>query len=276
MDPIYIGKAKLGGEVFPGEHEGIVPKALFQRVQDLMRENRRSGGAAARNKHGALLRGLLRCSACDAAMVHGWTRKGRALYRYYVCDRAAKRGRGTCPTKSVPAIRIEEFVVNQIRAIGNDPEVRRQTFAQALAQVATRKQALAREVKGLTKEAARVRAEVGRLVDATARADGGANQAILDRLTKDQARLGALESRLSEIGEQRAHLEATQIDEQEVGRVLERFDPIWSVLLTQEKERILRLLIERIDYDGATGLLSFAFRLPGIASLTAETAEKAS
>src|SRR5438128_1719920 len=73
-DSIYIGKAKLGGEVFPGEHDGIVPKALFQKVKDLMRENRCSGGAPARNRYGALLRGLLRCSACDAAMVHGWTR----------------------------------------------------------------------------------------------------------------------------------------------------------------------------------------------------------
>src|SRR6266852_5913518 len=91
-DPIFIGKAKLGGEVFQGEHEGIVPKALFHKVQDLMRENRRTGGSATRNRHGALLRGLLRCSACDAAMVHGWTRKGRTLYRYYVCVKAHKRG----------------------------------------------------------------------------------------------------------------------------------------------------------------------------------------
>jgi site-specific DNA recombinase len=275
-DPIYIGKAKLGGEVFPGEHDGIVPKALYQKVQDLLRENRRTGGSAARNKHGALLRGLLRCSACDAAMVHGWTRKGRTLYRYYVCDKAHKRGWETCPTKSVPAVRIEEFVVDQIRAIGKDSEVRRATFGQALAQVATQKKALAREAMVLTKDAARVRADVGRLVGAAAKSAGGATQALLDRLAKDQERLDGLERRLSEIGEQQANLEAVQIDEQELGRVLERFDPIWGVLLTQEKERILRLLIEKIDYDGATGTLSFAFRLPGIASLSAGTSEKAS
>ena len=275
-DPIFIGKAKLGGEVFPGEHEGIVPKALFERVQNLMRENRRSGGAGARNRHGALLRGLLRCSACDAAMVHGWTRKGRSLYRYYVCDKAHKRGWGTCPTKSVSAVQIEEFVLNQIRVIGRDPEVRRLTFEQALAQMVAQRRALAREAKGLTRDAARVRREVGRLVETVAKSSGAANQSLLDRLTKDQERLDSLERRLSEIGEQRASLETLQIDEQELGRVLERFDPIWDVLLTPEKERILRLLIETIDYDGATGMLSFAFRLPGIASLAAEAAEKAS
>ena len=95
----------------------------------------------------------------------------------------------------------------------------------------------------------------------------GANQALLDRLANGQDRLGALERRLSEIQEQQGNLEATQIDDQELGRILERFDPIWGVLLTPEKERILRLLIERIDYDRATGMLSFAFRLPGIATL---------
>jgi len=275
-DPIFIGKAKLGGEIFQGEHDGIVPKALFQRVQDLMGENKRSGGAAARNRHGALLRGLLRCSACDAAMVHGWTRKGRTLYRYYVCDKAHKRGWETCPTKSVPAIRIEEFVINQIRAIGKDTDVRRGTLGQALAQVATEKRVLAREAKRLTKETTRVRSEVGKLVDAAAKSSGGANQALLDRLAKDQERLNALERRSSEIGEQQANLEAIRIDEQELGRVLERFDPIWDVLLTPEKERILRLLIETIDYDGATGMLSFVFRLPGVASLIAERREHAS
>ena len=95
-------------------------------------------------------------------------------------------------------------------------------------------------------------------------------------MARDQERLGTLERRLSEIGEQQAKLGASQIDEEELGRVLERFDPIWGVLLTPEKERILRLLIERIDFDGATGMLSFAFRLPGIASLAAGTSEQTS
>src|SRR5439155_10368670 len=108
--------------------------------------------------------------------------------------------------------------------------------------------------------------DVGRLVDAAAKSSGAANEALLGRLARDQERLGTLERRLSEIGEQQAKLGASQIDEEELGRVLERFDPIWGVLLTPEKERILRLLIERIDFDGATGMLSFAFRLPGIAS----------
>jgi site-specific DNA recombinase len=96
-DPLYTGMAKLGGQTFPGEHDGIIPKAVFTSVQEAMKENRRTGGAALRNSHGALLRGLLRCAPCDAAMVHTWARKDGRLYRYYACSAAQKRGHDTCP-----------------------------------------------------------------------------------------------------------------------------------------------------------------------------------
>ena len=49
-----------------------------------------------------------------ASKVAQWWRNGR-LHRYYVCGKAQKRGCSTCPAKSVSAIEIETFVVNQIR-----------------------------------------------------------------------------------------------------------------------------------------------------------------
>ena len=188
-DPIFSGKMTLGTETFPGEHEAIVPKALFQRVQTLMKENRRTGSAPSRNREGALLGGLLRCTACDAAMIHSWTRRSGRLHRYYVCGRAQKRGWSTCPTKSVPAVEIETFVVEQIRGT-----------------------------------------------------DSGSFQ---DR----QAR-------------------------EDITRALAAVMPIWDVLLAPEKGRILRLLIQRIDYDGHR--LQVRFRISGLAALAAEFAEKAS
>ncbi len=277
-DPTYIGKVKLGEQVFTGEHDAIVPKVLFQKVQAIMRENRRTGGAAARNTHGSLLRGLLRCVACDASMVHGWTRKKERLYRYYVCSKAQKRGWKTCPTKSISATRVEEFVVEQIRAIGRDPDVRRETFRQALSQVAGQRRSLKLEAKRLAKDIARTKGEVERLVRAVSKASAGASQALLGALAKAQDRLGTVERRLFEVHQQEEDLDALRVDEDDLGRTLERFDPIWDVLLTPEKERILRLLIDRIDYDGEAETMSFAFRLPGLAELASEmaTAEKTS
>ncbi|MBI4162006.1 MAG: recombinase family protein [Acidobacteria bacterium] len=269
-DPVYVGKMKLGDEVFPGEHEAVVPRGLFERVQFLLRENRRTGGAAARNRNGALLRGLLRCKSCDSGMIHTWTRNRHRLYRYYTCSNAQKNGRATCPTKSIPAAEVEKFVVDRIRIIGSDPELRRETFQQALRQIAEERRALKAEAKRLTGEIERASREVDRLVAAVAKAAGEAQRALLEGLEKAQSRLSTVEDRLREIRAKEADLGSNPVDDDDLGRALKAFDPIWDVLHTPEKERILRLLIERIDYDGRTEDLSLTFRPMGIAALAAE------
>jgi hypothetical protein len=51
-----------------------------------------------------------------------------------------------------------------------------------------------------------------------------------------------------------------------------RFFAACCTLLTSEKERVLRLLIERVDYDGATRQMQIRFALPGFAALAADLA----
>ncbi len=58
---IYIGKVTYKGGVHEGEHKAIIDEDLFARVRGLLRRNRNSGGKHSRNKHGALLKGLVRC-----------------------------------------------------------------------------------------------------------------------------------------------------------------------------------------------------------------------
>ena len=65
-------------------------------------------------------------------------------------------------------------------------------------------------------------------------------------------------------------LDAQNIDRDELARALVEFDELWSVLLTPERERVLRLLIEKIDYDGRTGKLEIAWRLGGFGQLAKE------
>jgi hypothetical protein len=61
----YVGQLKYKDEVHAGEHEGIVRPDVWERVQTLLRRNGRAGGAAVRNKFGALLKGILFCTLCD-------------------------------------------------------------------------------------------------------------------------------------------------------------------------------------------------------------------
>ena len=102
-----------GNETFQGEHPAIVTKKVFDRVQRMLDGNRRNSGASHRNRHGALLRGILRCAACDSAMTHAFNTKRRGeAYRYYRCVNAVKNGAGACPPVPSRRSKIETFVVD--------------------------------------------------------------------------------------------------------------------------------------------------------------------
>ena len=126
----YIGKIRYKDETHEGEHEGIVPTDLFQRVQTQLKANGNSGGTGVRNKHNALLKGLIWCKSCGRPMTHSYSCKGNKRYRYYVCGTAMQKGWSECPAPSVPAGEIERFVVEQIQTIGTDEDLLNQTIGQ--------------------------------------------------------------------------------------------------------------------------------------------------
>jgi len=275
-DPLYVGLQKLGDETFPGEHEPIVSKALFQKVQDLLDENRSNGGATHRNRHGALLRSILRCPACDAAMVHAPTKKGGRLYRYYRCTNGMRKGADACPTKSIAADKIEALVVDQIRRVGSDPELQRETFRRVLAEVAAKRRGVKAEAKRLTEQIATAETTVAKLVHTLADAEGDAYRAVSNELEKVQENHRSVEARLAEVRAEEAALASQDIDEADVARALQEFDAIWEVLLTPERERVLQLLIERVTYNRDTEELRIDLSPAGIATLQRELDGEAS
>ncbi|MDG2127321.1 MAG: recombinase family protein [Fuerstiella sp.] len=154
----YRGKVRYKDEVHEGEHEAIVDPDVWQQVQTVMQRNGRTGGAKVRNKFGALLKGLLRCVACDSAMTPTHTTKnGNKRYRYYVCCHAQKRGWHNCPSPSIPATEIERFVVDQIRSIGRDSDLIRETASQVHEQANSQLVVLEAEQASLERELARSR-----------------------------------------------------------------------------------------------------------------------
>src|SRR5262249_24252684 len=117
----YTGKVRYQNEVYAGEQPALVPLQTWQRVQDLLRNNRGSVRGRVENRSGALLQGLRYCTACRCAMPPTSPRHGSRRCRYYLCGGAHRRGRQTCPAKSIPAWAIEETVLEQIQT--RDPNV---------------------------------------------------------------------------------------------------------------------------------------------------------
>jgi len=63
--------------------------------------------------------------------VHTFASRGNKRYRYYTCTNAIKNGRRKCPTASLSAGEIEKVVLDQIRCIGQDSALLRETLRQA-------------------------------------------------------------------------------------------------------------------------------------------------
>jgi site-specific DNA recombinase len=119
----YVGRVQFEGKLFDGEQQRIVDDDTFDQVQERLHRNGTKGERKIRYKHGALLRGLVRCGSCGGVMIHTYVQKKIARYRYYVCAIAHQRGWNKCETRSVSAPELEAAVINVLRNVARDPAV---------------------------------------------------------------------------------------------------------------------------------------------------------
>ena len=118
----YIGEAVHKGIAYPGEHQAIIDRTLWDRVHAILRESPRKRAANTRAQTPALLKGLI-FGPTGRAMTPAHTRKGGKLYRYYVSTDVLKRDAEACPVRRIPAAEIESTVVDQLRALLRAPEI---------------------------------------------------------------------------------------------------------------------------------------------------------
>jgi len=127
---VYIGMAVHKGTAYPGEHEAIIDRALWDKVHSILKENPRKRAGYARRQTPALLRGLI-FAPNGRAMSPTHTRKGGKLYRYYTTTSVNRLGPETCTVRRVPAAEIETVVIDQLRSLLRAPELIVRTFMAA-------------------------------------------------------------------------------------------------------------------------------------------------
>jgi hypothetical protein len=130
-NPLYLGEVSHKQERYPGEHEAIVSRELWERVHVLLAKRYRARGARLRTQGPALLRGIIRCAHCDCAMGPVFTRRRGRVYRYYLCHHASRNGHRTCPTRSLSAGEIEGVVMEQLRRLLRSPQLLAAGFQEA-------------------------------------------------------------------------------------------------------------------------------------------------
>ena len=119
---LYIGRVPYKDTSYDGQHDAIVDPAVYQRVQEILQENRSCGSSMKQNRYGGLLKGVLTCGGCGCPMVHTSTSKvapggtdTRIVYRYYTCRSPVLIGKRKCKAGTIPADEIESFVVERVR-----------------------------------------------------------------------------------------------------------------------------------------------------------------
>ena len=262
---IYIGKVRFDGQVYDGEHEAIVDQETWDRIQALLAADER-GPRRPSSRCTSLLAGLLRCAPCDAAMTPTWSQKGNRRYRYYLCTKAHRHGWETCPSKSIPAIEIEKFVVEKIKSIGRDPDLVMRTVEEARKQMAGRRTDLATEARQVRQDIEKTRAILRRNLQAVG--DGRPQRQTAAPSTQHEIR--TLETNLGAITDELESLKGRSIVAADLRMALHAFDPVWDHLTTPEQARVVQLLIERVDYDGGKGTLAITFRPGGVRMLAEE------
>ena len=126
---VYLGEAVHKGTAYPGEHEAIIGRELWDAVHSILRTSPRLRAAASRNQTPAMLKGLI-FTDTGTAMTPTATKKGSKLYRYYTSmDLIRNRPTDAEGPQRLPAATVEDAVVGEIRRMIATPEVRARALA---------------------------------------------------------------------------------------------------------------------------------------------------
>lgn len=188
-NPIYCGRIRHKGTVYPGAHEPLITPALFDTVQDTL-SGKRNG---TKSRRVFALRGVMYCAECGCLITAG-VHKGHVYYR-------CTHGRGSCSNVAYTRAEVMEAQIGELLSrIELAPELIDALIADAKLLDAERGNSSVSERESLSGELAANAARQGKLLDVyldgTVAAD--AYRAKADAL---EAERRALELRLSELTE---------------------------------------------------------------------------
>ena len=118
---IYLGKIHCRGEFFEGQHEAIISQELWDKVHRLKNTPVVDKGPINQTFNFKTLKGLLFCGCCDCRMVPTRGHKKGKEYHYYASLKAIKKSYRFCEVKSIPALVLENYVMNKLKILLTDP-----------------------------------------------------------------------------------------------------------------------------------------------------------
>jgi site-specific DNA recombinase len=231
----------------------ILDDAIFEAAQRVSRDNSKWSPRNLQDE-AWLLRGLVRCGACDTCLnSHKLGRNTDKIHRYYTCRNKARSGvpgQQRCPERSARADVLDAFVFEQVKAALLRPEVLcAGEAALRAATPSTDDELLGAELDRLTRKIDNNRAERRRLADLY--------QSGLLELNEVQRRAREVDTRHDTLAGQRDELIAQRqqlaIDnrlQQRVSDFARRAALGVDNLNFQQRQQLLRLIVDHVNVTG--------------------------
>ena len=160
-NPTNIGMLKHRDKLYKGQHDPILDKKTFDKIQEVAEERKEKFGSEYR-AHKSLLGGLLFCKHCGGRYARQSNGKGRRLY--YACYSRTKKvpkmvKDPNCKNKYCYAPELDELILGEISKLAIDPayiqEVRENKPVSDFGE----------KVKAITSEIAKIDSQISKMMD---------------------------------------------------------------------------------------------------------------
>lgn len=112
-NPVYLGKVKWNGQLFPALHQPIITETKMQLVKEIF-ENKKFINS--NNKTAGLLKGLLICGYCEKNLSPSYARKKNKKYFYYRCGSTFNKNGydSKCSGLYIPFEKVHALVIERL------------------------------------------------------------------------------------------------------------------------------------------------------------------
>lgn len=254
-NPTYTGYLAYQSELYKGEHEAVIDKTIFDRVQLQLAALRPASGPTAEDN---LLIGRIHCQ-CGRAMTINSVRKEGKRYRYYRCIRKSKEGCEACSSPPIPAERIEAFVLTQLKKMLSSGYLSPEVTERMVQRRAQDKLRLIDQRDALAKRQIEIAANIRRIVDELLVEGEKVTphlEAKVEALELEQAQC---EADMETTQKSLSTAEALTIDEHWVAQSLSHFEGVWQNMSMVHRRGVIQLLVEQVYVDGLNNHIQVKF-----------------
>jgi len=247
-NPLYAGLIAAAGDLHPAEHEAIVAREQFERVRQLL-----AGHVARPPRPGKnpayLLRGLLYCGVCGAAMTPG----GSRAYRYYRCVTRDKLGAKACTSRPLPARAVEDFVVERLHGIAADKAQIAEIQERIRARFEAERGALSAQRAALPARIGKLSSDAQSLATTVARVSGRAQKVAEGRLHTTAAALERAQTELQALEVRLVSLKVAVAEAEWVRESLSDFASLWELMTPTNRQRLVGAIVDRVEVNESGG-----------------------